>query len=92
MPVSIKVTKGMVPAGEPTALIANALTMTWPVSTTLAPPPLGAMSLTVIVVVALAAYVGPKGPSDPPDPTLAGANPRPSPSGRRSPHSRRAFL
>lgn len=34
-------------------------------------------ALTVLVVLFLAAYVGPKGPSDPPDPTIAGANPRP---------------
>jgi ubiquinol-cytochrome c reductase cytochrome b subunit len=34
-------------------------------------------SLAVIVVVILAAVLGPKGPTDPPDPTLAGANPRP---------------
>jgi ubiquinol-cytochrome c reductase cytochrome b subunit len=34
-------------------------------------------ALVVIVVVALAAWIGPKGPSDPPNPTLAGANPRP---------------
>jgi ubiquinol-cytochrome c reductase cytochrome b subunit len=34
-------------------------------------------SLAVIVVVTLAAVLGPKGPSGPPDPTLAGANPRP---------------
>jgi ubiquinol-cytochrome c reductase cytochrome b subunit len=34
-------------------------------------------ALTVIVVVTLAAVLGPKGPSEPPDPTLAGANPRP---------------
>ena len=33
--------------------------------------------LTVVVVVTLAACIGPKGPSEPPDPTLAGANPRP---------------
>ena len=34
-------------------------------------------SLAVILVVVLAAVLGPKGPSGPPDPTLAGANPRP---------------
>lgn len=34
-------------------------------------------ALTVLVVLFLAAYVGPKGPSAPPDPSLAGANPRP---------------
>ena len=34
-------------------------------------------ALAVIVVVALAAIVGPKGPHAPPDPTLGGANPRP---------------
>src|SRR4029077_17929210 len=34
-------------------------------------------SLAVIVVVILAAVLGPKGPTGPPDPTLAGANPRP---------------
>jgi len=34
-------------------------------------------ALAVIVVVALAAVLGPKGPSAPPDPTLSGANPRP---------------
>lgn len=34
-------------------------------------------SLAVIVVVILAAVLGPKGPSGPPDPALAGANPRP---------------
>jgi ubiquinol-cytochrome c reductase cytochrome b subunit len=34
-------------------------------------------ALTVIVVVAIAAWLGPKGPSGPPDPTLSGANPRP---------------
>jgi ubiquinol-cytochrome c reductase cytochrome b subunit len=34
-------------------------------------------ALAVILVVVLAAVLGPKGPSDPPDPTLAGANPRP---------------
>ena len=34
-------------------------------------------ALAVIVVVALAAALGPKGPSEPPDPTLGGANPRP---------------
>jgi ubiquinol-cytochrome c reductase cytochrome b subunit len=33
--------------------------------------------LAVIVVVVLAAGLGPKGPTGPPDPTLAGANPRP---------------
>ncbi len=36
-----------------------------------------ASSLAVIVVVMLAAAMGPKGPSGPPDPTLSGANPRP---------------
>jgi ubiquinol-cytochrome c reductase cytochrome b subunit len=34
-------------------------------------------AVTVIVVVALAAVLGPKGPDKPPDPTLSGANPRP---------------
>jgi len=34
-------------------------------------------ALAVIVVVVLAALVGPKGPSARPDPTLGGANPRP---------------
>jgi ubiquinol-cytochrome c reductase cytochrome b subunit len=34
-------------------------------------------SLAVIVVVILAAVLGPKGPTGPPNPTLAGANPRP---------------
>jgi ubiquinol-cytochrome c reductase cytochrome b subunit len=34
-------------------------------------------SLAVIVVVILAAILGPKGPSIPPDPSLGGANPRP---------------
>src|SRR5205814_5979080 len=34
-------------------------------------------ALAVIVVVTLAAVLGPKGPSGPPDPTLGGANPRP---------------
>jgi ubiquinol-cytochrome c reductase cytochrome b subunit len=34
-------------------------------------------SLAVIVVVILAAVLGPKGPTEPPDPTLPGANPRP---------------
>lgn len=34
-------------------------------------------ALTVIVVCAIAAIVGPKGPSELPDPTLGGANPRP---------------
>jgi ubiquinol-cytochrome c reductase cytochrome b subunit len=34
-------------------------------------------ALAVIVVVGLAAILGPKGPTGPPDPTLAGANPRP---------------
>jgi ubiquinol-cytochrome c reductase cytochrome b subunit len=34
-------------------------------------------SLAVIVVVILAAVLGPKGPTGPPDPTLPGANPRP---------------
>jgi ubiquinol-cytochrome c reductase cytochrome b subunit len=34
-------------------------------------------ALTVIVVVVLAAVMGPKGPTMPADPTLAGANPRP---------------
>src|SRR5215472_1457883 len=34
-------------------------------------------SLAVIVVVILAAVLGPKGPTGPPDPTLSGANPRP---------------
>jgi ubiquinol-cytochrome c reductase cytochrome b subunit len=33
--------------------------------------------LAVIVVVTLAAILGPKGPTGPPDPILAGANPRP---------------
>jgi ubiquinol-cytochrome c reductase cytochrome b subunit len=33
--------------------------------------------LAVIIVVGLAAVLGPKGPTGPPDPTLAGANPRP---------------
>jgi ubiquinol-cytochrome c reductase cytochrome b subunit len=33
--------------------------------------------LVVIVVVALAAILGPKGPSELPDPTIGGANPRP---------------
>lgn len=32
---------------------------------------------TVLVIVAMAAILGPKGPSGPPDPTLGGANPRP---------------
>jgi ubiquinol-cytochrome c reductase cytochrome b subunit len=31
----------------------------------------------VILVVGLAAFIGPKGPSSPPDPALGGANPRP---------------
>jgi ubiquinol-cytochrome c reductase cytochrome b subunit len=34
-------------------------------------------ALAVIVVVTLAAVLGPKGPTGPPDPTLPGANPRP---------------
>jgi ubiquinol-cytochrome c reductase cytochrome b subunit len=34
-------------------------------------------ALAVIVVVVLAAILGPKGPTEPPDPTLGGANPRP---------------
>ncbi len=34
-------------------------------------------ALVVIVVVLLAAMVGPKGPTDAPDPLLSGANPRP---------------
>jgi ubiquinol-cytochrome c reductase cytochrome b subunit len=34
-------------------------------------------ALAVLVVVALAAYLGPKGPTAPPDPLLEGANPRP---------------
>src|SRR5258707_8099433 len=34
-------------------------------------------ALAVIVVVVLAALIGPKGPHAPPDPTLGGANPRP---------------
>ncbi len=34
-------------------------------------------ALTVIVVVGLAAVLGPKGPTGPPDPMLPGANPRP---------------
>ncbi|HVA45358.1 MAG TPA: cytochrome b N-terminal domain-containing protein [Pirellulales bacterium] len=34
-------------------------------------------ALAVLVVVTLAAVLGPKGPTDPPDPLLAGANPRP---------------
>jgi ubiquinol-cytochrome c reductase cytochrome b subunit len=34
-------------------------------------------ALTVIIVVAISAVLGPKGPSEPPDPTLGGANPRP---------------
>jgi ubiquinol-cytochrome c reductase cytochrome b subunit len=34
-------------------------------------------ALAVIVVVVLAALIGPKGPTAPPDPTLGGANPRP---------------
>lgn len=34
-------------------------------------------AVMVIVVVALAAVIGPKGPSEPPDPALGGANPRP---------------
>ena len=34
-------------------------------------------ALAVILVVVIAALVGPKGPSAPPDPTLGGANPRP---------------
>jgi ubiquinol-cytochrome c reductase cytochrome b subunit len=34
-------------------------------------------ALAVIIVMLLAAYLGPKGPSGPPDPTLGGANPRP---------------
>ena len=34
-------------------------------------------ALMVVLVVALAATIGPKGPSEPPDPALGGANPRP---------------
>ena len=34
-------------------------------------------AVAVLVVVLLAAVLGPKGPTDPPDPLLAGANPRP---------------
>lgn len=34
-------------------------------------------AVTVLVVVAIAAALGPKGPTEPPDPTLGGANPRP---------------
>jgi ubiquinol-cytochrome c reductase cytochrome b subunit len=34
-------------------------------------------AVAVLVVVGLAAMLGPKGPTDPPDPMLAGANPRP---------------
>ncbi len=34
-------------------------------------------AMAVIVVVALAAVIGPKGPNAPPDPALGGANPRP---------------
>ncbi len=34
-------------------------------------------ALAVLVVVAIAAYLGPKGPTAPPDPMLEGANPRP---------------
>ncbi len=34
-------------------------------------------ALAVVVVVVLAAVLGPKGPELPPDPTLSGANPRP---------------
>ena len=34
-------------------------------------------ALTVIIVVAISALLGPKGPSAPADPTLGGANPRP---------------
>src|SRR5262249_27620344 len=34
-------------------------------------------AFVVIVVVFLAALLGPKGPTSPPDPTLSGANPRP---------------
>ncbi len=34
-------------------------------------------ALAVILVVVIAALVGPKGPTAPPDPTLGGANPRP---------------
>jgi ubiquinol-cytochrome c reductase cytochrome b subunit len=34
-------------------------------------------AVAVLVVVLLAAMLGPKGPTDPPDPLLAGANPRP---------------
>jgi ubiquinol-cytochrome c reductase cytochrome b subunit len=34
-------------------------------------------AVTVIIVVGIAAVLGPKGPSGPPDPTLGGANPRP---------------
>jgi ubiquinol-cytochrome c reductase cytochrome b subunit len=34
-------------------------------------------ALATIVVVVLAAVLGPKGPNEPPDPTLGGANPRP---------------
>ena len=36
-----------------------------------------ASALAVIVVVVLAAVLGPKGPGAPPDPILSGANPRP---------------
>jgi ubiquinol-cytochrome c reductase cytochrome b subunit len=34
-------------------------------------------AVAVLVVVSLAAVLGPKGPTDPPDPLLPGANPRP---------------
>ncbi|HQU43059.1 MAG TPA: cytochrome b N-terminal domain-containing protein, partial [Pirellulales bacterium] len=34
-------------------------------------------AVAVLVVMTLAAVLGPKGPTDPPDPLLAGANPRP---------------
>ena len=34
-------------------------------------------ALAVVVVVVMAAVIGPKGPEHPPDPTLGGANPRP---------------
>lgn len=34
-------------------------------------------ALTVIIVVTIAAIMGPKGPTEPPDPLLPGANPRP---------------
>jgi ubiquinol-cytochrome c reductase cytochrome b subunit len=36
-----------------------------------------ASSVAVILVVCIAAALGPKGPTGPPDPTLGGANPRP---------------